>query len=461
MKRILITVVSVGMVAALLFGVLPATAAKPQKSGSGKNVIELSNGFPSGHHLNLNIHGKKAEFDCTLMDPGGNSIFIPLNTYTEDENQPDFVTIKYVSNRKKSLENLYAIDPCGMDGEATVQLPYEEQGYYVLARIHGTPNRGNKDDPDGRSNIILMPNKVLEACNDSDPADPDFPNAITCSDPDLEVVLGLIIKDQIYLPLDNQNKFYRFENPGEPKRGKSKAQDITALFTFIGWVISDILDTSTEPSGAGEGVINKYDIPVRDWDGDGGAVTPDNQDVDGDGDWDEDDTIAWLHWELENQDPNNPVVWWYTYEDDPYASDPVWIFNIADLVVTGQEVYNDYAKLLQVRFYPVATTEFKQDPQIIVDKVTDPAGSSQPFTFTLTGPGGFSDSFPLTDADTPYMSVPLKPGEYTLNETAVSGWTTSVNIDDPTGGSTGSGISATIDLSLGDTVVVTFTNTEN
>ena len=35
-----------------------------------------------------------------------------------------------------------------------------------------------------------------------------------------------------------------------------------------------------------------------------------------------------------------------------------WVFNIADLVVQGQTVTNDGARLLQIRFYPVATTTF-------------------------------------------------------------------------------------------------------
>ena len=35
-----------------------------------------------------------------------------------------------------------------------------------------------------------------------------------------------------------------------------------------------------------------------------------------------------------------------------------WILNIADLVVTDQTVDNDGVKLLKIRFYPVATTEY-------------------------------------------------------------------------------------------------------
>lgn len=38
--------------------------------------------------------------------------------------------------------------------------------------------------------------------------------------------------------------------------------------------------------------------------------------------------------------------------------DNVWIFNIADVVVQEQTITNDGTKLLRVRFYPVATTEF-------------------------------------------------------------------------------------------------------
>jgi hypothetical protein len=36
----------------------------------------------------------------------------------------------------------------------------------------------------------------------------------------------------------------------------------------------------------------------------------------------------------------------------------VWIFDIADLVVTQQPIDNDGTKLMKLRFYPIATTEF-------------------------------------------------------------------------------------------------------
>jgi hypothetical protein len=42
--------------------------------------------------------------------------------------------------------------------------------------------------------------------------------------------------------------------------------------------------------------------------------------------------------------------------------DNVWIFNIADVVIPEQTITNDGTRLLQVRFYPVATTELIRQP---------------------------------------------------------------------------------------------------
>jgi hypothetical protein len=38
----------------------------------------------------------------------------------------------------------------------------------------------------------------------------------------------------------------------------------------------------------------------------------------------------------------------------------MWIFNIADLVVTEQGLVNDGTKLLQIRFYPRDGTTFEE-----------------------------------------------------------------------------------------------------
>ena len=60
--------------------------------------------------------------------------------------------------------------------------------------------------------------------------------------------------------------------------------------------------------------------------------------------------------------------------------------------------------------------------RIIVDKVTDPADSTQSFDFTLTDGGEFSDDFSLTGGASPYDSGYLASGAYSVAETPVEGW---------------------------------------
>lgn len=92
---------------------------------------------------------------------------------------------------------------------------------------------------------------------------------------------------------------------------------------------------------------------------------------------------------------------------------------------------------------------------IIIDKVTDPPGDPQSFSFTLTGgPSNLNQSFSLTDAETPHNSGPVEPGSgYNASETVPAGWDLSATCDD------GSPI-GNIDVSPGETVTCTFTNTE-
>lgn len=325
MKRTVIAVISLVVLAVLVVGTPVAMADKPQDAGKNNNdVIERSNGFPSGAHFNLNIHGKNDSFTCDPT-PGGNSIFV---------DECGNATIQYVTNKKSSVEELTALDPCAVDeGTATVQLPYEALGYYVFARILGKPN--NSSDDGEPSSIILYPNEVVEACNDTDPANPDFPYYTECPEDPL-LALGLIIKDAVYEATPEE--FVRFADPDAKGKGKSKAVDITRLFTYEGWVVDARLDLNDD------GVIDVNDIPVDDYDGD--PLTPDDRDYNNDGDINDADVEAWL--------TDSPMAWYFSAEDN------MWILNIADLVVTEQGLVNDGTKLLQIRFYPVATTEFTQ-----------------------------------------------------------------------------------------------------
>ena len=335
MKRIAIrtALVLVAAIMVLVLGLSTVMAAKPQSSGSGKDVIAMSNGFPSGVHFNLNIHGKKASFvgDST---PGGHSVFIL--EYGES-------TIQYVTNKKASVTELYVLDPLAeaFDGDpAKVQLPYERDGYYVFGRILAKPNNGQDD---AVSSIILYPNKVIAACNDTDPANPDFPGYTDCPEDPL-LALGLIVGQNVYEA--TPEGYVRFDPEATKGKGKSKATDITRLFTYTGWVVDSRLDTSG-PDGVPDGDIDEYDIPVDDYDGD--PLTEPNRDYNNDGVVDEADVEAWLT-DMSLLDP--PMAWYFSEE---------WILNIADLVITEQGLENDGTKLLQIRFYPVATTEYIEE----------------------------------------------------------------------------------------------------
>lgn len=94
-----------------------ASAAKPQQ------VVEWSNGFPSGPHYNMNIHGKQDGFNCDT-EPGGGSIFVPEYGTSQ---------IQMLQNRKSSVSELTVHDKCGDafdDDPAVAQLPAGE--YQVL-----------------------------------------------------------------------------------------------------------------------------------------------------------------------------------------------------------------------------------------------------------------------------------------------------------------------------------------
>jgi len=326
-KKRLLVGITVLIIIALTVGASAALAAKPDGSNETKDVIAKSNGFPSGEHYNLNIHGKNADYvgDPT---PGGKSVFI-LEYNTEDYPTS---TIQYVQNKKASLDTLTVLDPLAEpfdDDPAKVQIPYEAKGYYVFGRILAKPNNGKEKLA---SNIILYPNEVVEACNDTDPENPEFPDYTECPDDPL-LALGLIVGPNLYDATPEE--YVRFDSAVTKGRGKSKATDITKLFTYTGWVLDETLDTS------GDGAIGIDDIPVADY---GEMMPGENKDYNNDGIENDADVEAWLlDMELEGK------AWYFENE---------WILNIADLVITEQGLENDGTKLIQIRFYPVDSTVF-------------------------------------------------------------------------------------------------------
>ena len=281
------------------------------------DVIVMSNGYPSGPHYNLNIHGKDTQtFSCDITDPGS-SVFI---------SEYGTSTIEYVSNNRASITELTVLDACAeaFDGNPVrVQLPYEIEGYYVFARLRGKPQ--NSQNPGEPSSIILTPNPVLKVCDD--PGNPDFPSYTEC-DGSLWT-LGLVTTKGVYKT--TQTGFYRFDPNSESKgKGKAKAIDITGLFQWTGYVCQGSLDTSG-PDGVPDGVIDEYDVPLT-YDANlNGVIDPPELD-------------AWL--------ADQATLGFCTFYNEAY------IWDIADLVVQSQEVVNDGAKLLKIRWYPRETTDF-------------------------------------------------------------------------------------------------------
>jgi hypothetical protein len=325
-----------------------AFAKKPQTS------IEISNGFPSGEHHNLNIHGKKDGFSgCD--DTGGSSIFMP---------EYGTGTIEFVSNKKATLESLTALDKCAQqfDGDAAqVQLPYENEGYYVFWRILAKPNNGGGGTGDPSSVMLYPRMDLLSLCNDNDGTGQlieGFEDFTSCEDQNTEGVspLGVITQDGTILdPLGKELERFGDSSPG---KGKSKAIDITDMFLWTGVVCEDTVDfdgdgeitladfdvTDDGTTNLPDGVVDIYDITALglfsvftsiDVDLDGIVESPDN----GSG---TDELLLLLE-----QLPECQIF-----------DQPTWIFTIADLVIHGFDYENNGSKLTQIRFYPVDTTEF-------------------------------------------------------------------------------------------------------
>jgi hypothetical protein len=279
-----------------------AWADKPQE------VISMSNGYPSGAHFNLIIHGKDTDtFTCPSAE-GGNSVFIADYGHS---------TIQYISNKKASLTELIVLDSCAEAFDldpAQVQLPYDE--YYVFARLHGKPK--NKDG--NPSSVILKPQPVLQVCNydESNPdANPDeFGTNTDCNDSSLWV-LGMVTTNGAFYATEHTVERYDTSTKG---KGPKNAMEITDLFTWTGYVCAASLDTNQD------GVIDESD-----------ATT----DLNGDGVVDLNDYAALLD------------------SCDYYQNE--WVFNVADLVVEDMDFNNSGAKTLQVRFYPRSTTTFESN----------------------------------------------------------------------------------------------------
>jgi hypothetical protein len=326
-------------------------------AGKPAENVEWSNGFPSGPHFNLNIHGKKPDYICDT-EPGGGSVFVP----EYDSLIPDYEysEIQIIQNKKSSITELTVHDKCAeaFDGDPIqVQLP---KGHYqVYARILG------KSAKDGEPRDVSFSPKLIDACNDTTVYDLDldgdvdlddlnlvdvngdglldtsgdindehdlngdgivddgdvemwtstFGELIECSDSSL-IGLGIVTGNGAF---DQNNQIL------SRSTGKSKAVPITDMFMYSGLIFDTSLDSNDD------GDLTLADLTV---------------DKNGDGVIDLVDFELWID-ELEL---DGLVI--------DARTESMWIFDIADLVVYGWDYNNNGSKLVQIRFYPEDQTEY-------------------------------------------------------------------------------------------------------
>lgn len=345
-------------------------AGKPTTSDG----IYLGNGFPSGEHFNLILHGKKQDHQCEthiklveVTDLDENDLIFPsyavgdkflpgqcpieagieyrcsygnvINMPRGSEHSQILMESGSKGPAKKSggtadLDNttLQVTDACtgySANDPAVVRIPANKKGYAVYGRVLGKPSDDGGPDfsVDGRSIPII--------------GDEGTPGDVT----DDVWLIGVIDNDGILLPGtcdDGGCEMDRWD-PNTKGKGAKNATDLTGLFTFSGevcyWDDDDsCLDGNTN-------VCSDKDFCCLDVTGDGydlgdieynGTVYDCN--VAGDTTLNEfglcltdGATVETLHCR--------------TYVDS-------WIFNIEDFVNVLFDINND-AYNVQIRLYPL------------------------------------------------------------------------------------------------------------
>jgi len=214
---------------------LPEDAFAKKPGSDSEGPISWSNGFPSGPHWNLNIHGKKIDpfYNCDnspSAGPFGASVFLPLNTTEAAEEFPQYNAtnentigkINFVSNKRSNVQDLTVLDPCGAPfgnqthgsvDEILVQFPKDAESQ-VYWRILGKPFHGQGPDKGFTSAMITHP-ALLDQCNFI-PSEFLDGTTVNFFDPDVNE----------FSNLRNFESFERFENFTVPDAGFSITETI-------------------------------------------------------------------------------------------------------------------------------------------------------------------------------------------------------------------------------------------
>lgn len=323
MKKLAISVLSI-----IMFGVFSfAHAAKPVD----ENGIPFGNGFPSGEHYNLIIHGKKAGFQCPEpefdLETGEQVFGNVINIPRVDDGKPIEIFIESGRKGPKGSPNaatLEVTDWCtkSFDNDAaSFRLPKNDAGYAVYARVTGKPG----DD----TNVIFNA--------------PDFYYVEDAIGNDL-ILLGTVIGNELAQIDADGMTVYRTESTKGNK--VPKASNITDLFMWYGTIC--------------------YFDPYS-YDADGNVTYDYCQsectthslcclDLEEDGIWDVCDLFESVAEDLDGDGVFTcPELFVETgaYCRTTDETESQWVFNIADFVgmIWGLDNNNSYN--IQIRFYPL------------------------------------------------------------------------------------------------------------
>jgi hypothetical protein len=372
-----VSVLSTSILCALVS--FSAHAGKPT-DGDGNFV---GNGYPSGPHFNLNIHGKGDTFQCPEPDyylqvtvdgdptdgisvgdlvkdcPAGytcvetteqyygNVINLPrdgseVQIYVESgrkgpKSAPDATTLEVTD---------WCTQPFDSDA-ASFRLPADPDGYAVYSRVTGKPVDDQYFEVFGRQLTTVE---------------------IECTADDLEcptggvydlLLLGVVNEDGAFVPVGNgDGNFERVDaNDGRGGKGVKNATDVTGMFEFTGNVCYVYAD---DPACTGDTACTatSYCCPVDDVTLESAGACLEKQT---DTFWDA-DLGTWSCSVLDGFDADGAVASLLWLEEEFYCRsyEDQWIFNIADFVGVLFDVRNNDSYNIKLRFYPLPLQESKQ-----------------------------------------------------------------------------------------------------